>query len=60
MEVDGMTYTLIMDGEQPVGGMFDMGDDPEFDKAPVNGSVMSRSRILMQHARRLKLVVAWS
>ena len=35
MEVDGMTYTLIMDGEQPVGGMFDMGDDPEFDKAPV-------------------------
>jgi len=35
MEVDGMTYTLIMDGEEPVGGMFDMGDDPEFDKAPV-------------------------
>lgn len=35
MEADGMTCTLIMDGEQPVGGMFEMGDDHKFEKAPV-------------------------
>jgi predicted enzyme related to lactoylglutathione lyase len=35
MEVDGMSYTLIMAGGEPAGGIFEMDRDFEFKDAPV-------------------------